>query len=272
MAGAGSMIAANHIYNVAPKDGSVIGTFGGGMLSNQVLGLDGVQFDMQKYNWLGAVASTTNVCTALDAGAPRSITDTLPPKSQELVLGSTGAGNNTYDYPLLLAKLSGANLKLVSGYPGNNEVRLAMEKGEVDAYCVAWDTAKALHQPWVEAGTPKFSYIVQFGPTRIPELPQVPTAGELLANDEDRAVMRLLVGPDQFFWPFTAPPGVPAERVAILRNAMARAFDDPELNAEAQKAKWTKSPVSGEQIERLLGELLASPEPIKQRFKQLLGR
>jgi hypothetical protein len=128
------------------------------------------------------------------------------------------------------------------------------------------------HRPWVEAGNPKFNYIVQFGVQKHPELPDVPNAYELLRSDEDRAVMRLLIVPDQFFYPFAAPPGVPAERVALLRQAMAQAFDDPELNAETQRTGLDKNPQPGERIEQQIRELLDTPESVRARFKQLSGR
>ncbi len=272
MPGAGGMVAANYMYNVAPRDGTVISTFASGMVTNQLIGTQGVQYEMQKFNWLGAVANTTNVCIATERSGVTSFEDILPPKRKQVIFGSSGPGTNSHDYPLLLNALLDANIKMVSGYQGNNEVRLAIEKGEVDGYCVVWETAKALHQPWIDAGQPKFNYIVQFAFQKHPELPNVPNAYEVLKNDEDRAVLKLLLGPDQFFWPFAAPPGVPADRVAILRKALADAFRDPDLNAEAERAKWVKNPQTGEQIDAYLKDLMQTPESAARRYKQLVGR
>jgi hypothetical protein len=173
---------------------------------------------------------------------------------------------------MLLSGLLDANIKLISGYPGNNEIRLAVRRGELTTYCLVWDAAKVQHRPWVEAGEPKFNYIVQFGLQKHPELPNVTNAYELLRGEEERALMRLLIVPDQFFYPFAAPPDVPPERVALLRRAMAQAFNDPELNAEVERTGLEKNPQSGELIEQRVKELLETPEALRQRFKQLTGR
>jgi tripartite-type tricarboxylate transporter receptor subunit TctC len=272
MPGAGSLIAANYLYNQAPKDGTAFGTFGSGNLLSQIVGAQGVEFDLGRFNWLGSPIDGTYTCIAVESSGVRRLEDTMPPRSQSIVVGTSGPGSPSYDYGQLLIGLLDANLKLISGYPGNNEIRLAVQRGEVDSYCAVWDSAKVQHRPWVEAGTPKFNYIVQFGVQKHPELPDVPNAYELLRSDEDRAVMRLLIVPDRFFYPFAAPPGVPGERVALLRQAMAQAFDDPELNAEAQRTGLDKYPQPGQRIEQQIRELLDSPESVRARFKQLSGR
>jgi len=250
----------------------VFGTFGSGNLLSQIVGAPGVEYDVGRYNWLGAPISGTYTCIALETSGVRTLEDLLPPRRQGVVLGTSGPGSPSHDYGMLLIGLLDANIKLISGYPGNNEIRLAVQRGEVDSYCAAWDSAKVQHRAWVEAGTPKFNYIVQFGLQRNPELPEVPSAYELLRSEEDRAVMRLLIVPDGFFYPFAAPPGVPPERVALLRQAMAQAFEDPDLNAEAERTGLDKSPQPGERIEQQVRELLASPDTVKARFKQLAGR
>jgi tripartite-type tricarboxylate transporter receptor subunit TctC len=272
MTGAGSLVAANYLYNIAPKDGSVFGTFGAGNIVGQLVGAPGIEFDVARFNWLGAPIDGTYTCIALESSGARTLEDLLPPRRQQVILGTSGPGSATHDYGMLLIGLLDANIKLLSGYPGNNEIRLAVRRGELDSYCAVWDSAKVQHRPWVEAGEPKFNYIVQFGLQRHPELPNVTNAYELLRSDEDRALMRLLIIPDQFFYPFAAPPGVPAERVALLRQAMAQAFEDPDLIAETERTGLDKNPQPGDRIEQLVRELLATPDPVKARFKQLSGR
>jgi tripartite-type tricarboxylate transporter receptor subunit TctC len=272
MTGAGSLIAANYLYNAAPRDGTVFGTFGNGNLLAQIVDAPGVEYDVRRFHWLGAPINGTYTCIATEASGVRRLEDLLPPRRQQVILGTSGPGSASHDYGMLLIGLLDANIRLISGYPGNNEIRLAVQRGEVDSYCLVWDSAKVQHRPWVEAGNPKFDYIVQFGLQKHPELPQVTNAYELLGSEDDRALMRLLIVPDQFFYPFATPPGIPPERVALLRRAMAQAFDDAELNDEVQKSGLEKNPQTGEHIEQLVNDLLGTPDAVRSRFKQLSGR
>jgi tripartite-type tricarboxylate transporter receptor subunit TctC len=273
MPGAGSLTAANHVYKVAPKDGTVIGNFIQSMILNQINGLPGIEFDMRDYEWLGAVADTVAACVTRDETGVKTLEDTLPPSSKQVILGTSAPGSTGYDYPSVMSKALGANFKIVTGYPGNAEVRLAIEKQEVDGYCVAYEVLKPTLQPWIESGQPKFTIFVQAPPEgeKHPEMPNVPVLWDYVKNDDDKQVFKLLIAPEQFYWPFAAPPGTPPERVQTLRKAMSDAFNDPELNAEAEKANWTKKPVSGEAIQKIIREVLDTPEPIKARLKEYMA-
>jgi len=272
MPGAGSLTAANHVFKVAPKDGTVIGNFIQSMILNQITGLPGIEFDMQSYEWLGAVSDTVPACVAREETGVKTLEDAIPPKSKPVILGTSAPGSTGYDYPAVMIKALGANFKIVTGYPGNAEVRLAIEKGEVDGYCVAWEVLRPTLQPWIEAGEPKFSVFLQAPPEgkKHPELPDVPVIWDFLKSEEEKQVFKLLIAPDQFYWPFAAPPGTPPERVQVLRKAMADAFNDPELNADAEKARWTKNPVTGEQIQQIIKDVLAAPEPVKEKLRTYL--
>lgn len=272
MPGAGSLLAANHVYRVAPKDGTVIGNFIQSHILNQISGLAGVEFDMQGYEWLGAVSNAVPACVAREETGVKTFADAIPPVGKQVILGTSAPGSTGYDYPLVMSKALGANFKIVTGYPGNNEVRLAIEKGEVEGYCVAYEVLKPTLQPWIDAGQPKVSIFVQ-APVegqKHPEMPNVPVIWDYIKNEEDKKVFKLLVAPEQFYWPFAAPPGTPPERVQILRKAMADAFNDPELAADAERSKWTKNPVTGEQIQKIIKEVLDTPEPIKARLREYL--
>lgn len=272
MAGAGSMTAANHIYKVAPKDGTVIGNFIQSMILNQISNLPGIEFDMRNYEWLGAVSDAVPACVARADSGVTAFEEALPPRNKQLILGTSAPGSTGYDYPVVMSKALGANFKMVTGYPGNAEVRLAIEKGEVGGYCVAYEVLKPTLQPWIQAGDPKFNIIIQAPPNgkKHPEMPDVPMIWDFIKNDEDRKVFELLMSPEQFYWPFALPPGTPPERVQMLRKAMADTFQDPELKAEAEKASWTSNPVTGEQIQKIVKDVLDTPEPIKEKLRTYL--
>jgi hypothetical protein len=187
-------------------------------------------------------------------------------------MGGIAPGTAADDYTLLLNSMLNTNIKVVSGYPGNAQIRTAIEQGEVHAYCLSVDAARVQHQAWDEAGTPKYNTIMQFGLQRNPQIPNVTNPYELLTSDEDKAVLRIEFTPDQFFYPFAAPPGVPADRVAALRKAFLDAFKDPELEEEAQRVKLEKDPQPGERIVQLVNDILATPDPVVQRYKQIVGR
>jgi len=274
MPGAGFLIAANYLYNVAPKDGTTIGTFVETQVINQLTGGKGIEFDMAQYQWIGAVIGTNLACVVrTDTAAKISdVKDILGPSARESVFGTTGPGSTGYEYTLLVKELLGANIKLVSGYPGNQEVRLAIEKGEADGYCATWDAVRRGLEPWKAAGKPAYKVIVQAGASRHPDIPEVPLSSELAKNDDDRLMFKLMHGPSNFATPYAAPPGTPPERVEALRQAFAAAFKDPELIAEANKSQLDFEPRTGPQVEAGFKEILATPKAAAERFAKLTGR
>jgi tripartite-type tricarboxylate transporter receptor subunit TctC len=272
MAGAGSMVAANHLFNNAPKDGTVIATFGSGMLGNQLLGVQGIEYDIQKFTWLGAISEPSTICIATEDSGVKSFEDLLPPKRTRANFGSSGPGSVGHDFPVLFNALLNANINIVSGYAGNGPVRTAIERKELDGYCLVWGAAKTQHRPWIDAGQPKFQNLVQIGLKNNPELAGVPNAFDFIKSEDDRAVMKLLAGQVDFFFPFAAPPGIPADRTAVLRKAMADVVKDAELAADAKKSALDTIPMSADQLEQLINDLMSTPAPVKQRFKDLLGK
>jgi tripartite-type tricarboxylate transporter receptor subunit TctC len=167
----------------------------------------------------------------------------------------------------------GANLKLVSGYPGNQEVRAAIEKGEAEAYCATWEAVSRGLEPWKQAGQPPYKILVQEGPERLadPELKDVPLMRELAKSEDDKLMFRLLSGVSNFTRPYAAPPGVPADRVEALRQAFMEAFKDPELKAEADKARLEFDPRPGAQVEAGFKQILATPKASVERFAKLMA-
>ena len=273
MPGAGHVIGANYLYNQAPKDGTVIGTFVETQVVNQLKGGEGIQFDMAQFNWLGAVTSSNTACLArTDIGAQiRTIQDLLGPSAREAVFATTGPGSDGYEYPMLMKELLGAKIKLVSGYPGNQEVRLAIENGEAEAYCATWDAVRRSVEPWKEAGHPPYAIIVQEGKERHPELKDVPLMHELAQSEEDKLMFHLASGASNYAKPYAAPPGTPPDRVAALRQAFMAVFKDAELIAEAQKGGLDFDPRPGEEVQTAFKSLLDTPKDMVERYKRLVS-
>jgi tripartite-type tricarboxylate transporter receptor subunit TctC len=272
MTGAGGLVTANYLYNAAPKDGTAFGTFTANLVTSQLIRAQGVEFDARQFNWVGAPMNSTMTCAAAESSGVLTIEDSMPPKRQELIMGGTAPGSAGDDYTHLLNNLLSTNIKLVSGYPGNAQIRTAIENGEVHAYCLSLDAAKVQHRAWDEAGTPKYNIIMQFGMQKNPQLPNVTNVYDLMKSEEDKALLRMEFAPDQAFFPFIATPGIPADRVAALRKGFLDALRDPELEAEAARLNLDKDPQPGERVQQLVNELLATPDPVVQRYKQIVGR
>jgi tripartite-type tricarboxylate transporter receptor subunit TctC len=272
MPGAGHLIGANHLYNAAPKDGSVIGTFVETQVNNQLTGGKGIEFDMAKFSWIGAVQPANVVCIAR-SDTPNKITDLstiIGPNAKETIFGTTGPGTSSYDYPQMMKSVLGANIKLVSGYPGNQEVRKAIEGGEVEAYCATWEAVRRGLEPWKQAGTPPYKILIQEGEQKLTDLADVPQMRDLAKTEEDKLMFKVLSTPANFTRPYMAPPGVPLERVEALRQAFMDAFKDPELAQEAQKADLEFDPRPGAQVEAGMKEVLSTPPAAVERFTKLM--
>jgi tripartite-type tricarboxylate transporter receptor subunit TctC len=269
MPGAGSMKAANYLARSAPKDGTVIGNFSQEMLVNQLIGAGGVDFDMQRFVWLGAMGSSTNICFVRDTAGVKTFAETLPPVSKRVAMGTS----ILFEYADVLRKVLGANMRVVSGYPGNAEVRLAVEKGEVDGMCASIEASRPTLQRWAEAGDPKVIVLVQFshkGAAPKPDLAGVPQVWEFTRSAEEARLIRMLTAGEEFYVPYALAPGTPMEIAQAMRKAVWGALQDPGLRADATKAKWALDPVSPQRIESVIREVLETPEADKARFKAML--
>jgi tripartite-type tricarboxylate transporter receptor subunit TctC len=272
MPGAAHLIGANYLYNVAEKDGTVIGTFVETQVLNQVIGGKGVEFDALRFNWVGAATTVEQACL-VRTDTPARITDfreLLPPTSKRAVFATPGAGGSGYEYSMLFKEVLGANLRLVTGYPGNQEVRLAIEQGEADGYCASWDAVDRGMQPWIEAGTPPFKVIAQEGVDKIATLPDVPVAHDFARTDEDKQLFRLANAPGGFAKPYTAPPGTPSDRVAALRDAFMATWRDPQAQEELARGHVSLNPRTGAQVQALIQELTQTPKPLLDRYADVV--
>ena len=268
MSGAGSNRAAGYIYSVAPKDGTVAGAIFPGAILQPLLGGPPVQHEPAKFLYLGNANSDVYVCFVRADAPVKEFKDVL---STELIVGASGDGATTRDFPVMLNNLLGARFKLVMGYPGSREIALAMERGEVQGVCgIGWTGIEILYPEWFAKGTIKPIVQLSVKGHRDLHSRKVPTTLEFARNDDERGVMELIYSQGVFGRPFVLPPGVPADRVAALRKAFMATFADPRLLAEAKKMNFDIEPMSGEDMQALVTRLYATPTNVVEKAKQAL--
>ncbi len=269
MAGAGSLIAANYVYKAAPKDGTVIGHPQGGLILQQLLGLQGVEFDALRWQVLGVPASDNNTCVVTRASGIRSLAEVMNPNGKPLVVGGNAPGSATWDVPMRLKAALDLNLRVVEGYDGTAKVRLAMDQGEVDGLCGwSWESLQATGLDRVEAGD--WTVAVQVTEQPLKDLPTAPMALEMARSEQARQLIRLgIIIPSKILRPFFVAPEVPADRAEALRRAFAATMDDPEFRQDAEKAKLDLAPIAGEEAQQLIRELFAMPDDLKTRLRQI---
>jgi len=257
MPGGGGMRLANWLANVAAKDGTVIGALARASAFEPLLGNKGAQYNGTKFNWIGSANDEVSVCVAWFTSGIKTFEDA---QKKELVVGSGGASDDTYQYPAILNNKFGAKFKMVTGYPGGNDINLAMERGEVQGRCsIPWSTVKATRRFWIDEH--KVNLLMQYSLSKHPDLPNVPLVMDLAKTDEQRTILKLIFGRQVMGRPFATTPGVPPERVAILRKAFAETMADKDFLAEADKAKFEITPVSGEKIEELVQDVYRTTTP-----------
>ncbi|MDB5594980.1 MAG: efflux transporter protein [Hyphomicrobiales bacterium] len=266
MPGAASNVAASYVYNVAPKDGTVLGGLFMGAVLDPLLG-DGkrITHDVSKFNFIGNANSDAYVCIIRTDAAVKTMADVF---DRELVVGASADGASTRDFPLLLKNLLGAKLKVVAGYPGTREINLALEKGEVQGACgVAWSSISANYPGWFKDNLVK--PLVQEANSGYPELDRqgVPLARQFAKTDEQRRVLDFMYTQTAFGRPYVAAPGVPAERIAALRKAFMDTMKDPELLAEAKRINLDVGPISGEDLQAQVAKLYATPADLVEKAK-----
>ncbi len=263
MEGAGSLRLANFLYRVAPQDGTAIGTIGRGIAFDPLLIGKGDQFDAQKFNWLGSANNEVSVCVAMKDSGISKFEDLF---SKELTVGGTGTSADTDQFPRVLNGVLGTHFKIVEGYPGGNDVVLAMERSEVNGRCGwSWSSVKSTHKSWID--DKRMIVLVQLSLTKHPELPDVPLVMDFAKTDEQRQILKMVFARNVMGRPFLAPPNLPAERVAALRQAFMDTMSDKEFRAEADKAQLEINPVSGADVEKLVKEVYATPADIVAKAK-----
>ena len=268
MSGAGSNRAAGFIYAVAPKDGTSIGAIFPGAVLQPLLSDVPVQHDPNKLVYLGSANSDVYVCYVRSDAAVKTFKDVL---DNELIIGASNPGATTYDLPLLLNNVLGTKFRIVTGYPGSREITIALERGEVQAACgIGWTGIEVLHPEWFAKDT--IRVLVQLSTKGHEDLTKrnVPRAGDFARSDDDRKVIELVFSQGIFGRPYVLPPGVPADRVAALRKAFVAALTDKNLRTEADKMQFDVDPMAGEELQKLVADLYATPPHLIERARQAL--
>jgi tripartite-type tricarboxylate transporter receptor subunit TctC len=271
MTGAGSLVAANFIYNRAKPDGLTAGVFSSGLITQQAMDVKGIMFDAREFEWVGSMASGTPVCAIMAFTGLKTLSDVLSSK-KELKIGSTGAGTTTDDLARLMVGLMDAPFRVVSGYGGTSEIRLAMQRREVDGACWTWESMRATAREMLQATGENrlIPYVIQ-GKHDDPLVKELPQFTNVIKDKEKLAAFRAWLGPYEFFRPMALPPKTPDKRVEILRTGLRKAMEDPAFLEEAKKAQLEVDYTSGEAIEKNVKEILALPPKAKQMLGSILG-
>ena len=265
MPGAGSYTAASYIFNIAPKDGSVLGIIARDAALGPLTGASGARFDPTRLSWIGTPTKETNVCIAFHTAPVKSVQDLY---EKQLILGDTGPGTGTRSYPKALNDVLGMKFKLVGGFPSSAEVFLAMERGEVDGICESLDRIKNRRPDWIP--TRKIAILFQGGAEPNPELQGVPFVLDLARTDEQKKTIEFLYAGQGIGRPFVAPPDLPAERLKMLRDAFNATMKDADFIAETKKSKLELAPEDGEQLAALIAKIYATPKPIVDKIANLI--
>jgi tripartite-type tricarboxylate transporter receptor subunit TctC len=267
MPGAGSLRLANFLYNVAPKDGTEIGTVGRGVAFDPLLGTKGAQFDASKFTWIGSANNEVSVCVSWQTSGINSFSDLYV---KPMSVGGTGGGSDTDAFPQVLNNVLGTKMNVVSGFLGGSDVVKAMESGEIQGRCGwSWSSVIATHKDWVDQK--KINILAQLSLTKHADLPDVPLIVDLAKTDEQRQILKLIFARQVMGRPFLAPPGVPNDRIEVLRTAFMDTMKDADFLAEAKKIDLEITPVSGADVENLVQEVYRTPPAIAAEAAKALN-
>ena len=265
MPGAGSYVAASHLYNAAPKDGTVLGIIARDVALGPLTGAPGARFDATKFSWIGTPTKEHNVCIAYHTAAVKTANDL---RDKQLILGDTGPGTGTRSYPKVLNGLLGFKFKLVGGFQSSADVFLAMERGEVDGICESLDSVNARRPDWISSK--KVAVLVQSGSVSHPDLKGVPLVLDHARTAEERQVIEFLYAGQEIGRPFVAPPDLPPERLRMLRAAFDATMKDADFIADAKRSKLEVEPEDGAHLAALIGKIYATPRAIIDRVGNLI--
>ena len=264
MPGANSLIAADYVYNIAKPDGLTLGTFNRNLPIAQLTHVDGVKFDMRKFQWVGSAASESTVLAIRSDLPYKTFADLKKiPADKPLVIGATGPGANTYDFPLLLKELAGINLKIVSGYQSSGEIMLAVERKESDGRAGSFTSLtpfidRNLVRPLIRSRAVE------------PGIENLPVDESFAPDARAKSIMALRSAPEVIGRPYVMPPKTPAAAVKSMREAFAKVIEDPALKAEAKKQKLDLNYVSGDEALKVMNEILDQPKDVIDQFSKYI--
>ena len=266
MPAAAGVAAANALANTSETDGSVIAALTNNAAMEPLFGNAAARFDALRLHWLGSIGKLQNVCATWHASPVKTIEAV---RGREVIVAAAGATSNTAVVPRVLNALVGTRFKVIAGYDPGAGLTLALDRGEAEGICgLSWSTMKASRPHWIRDKL--INIIVQMGFEKLPDLPDVPRALDLVAAPQDRQVLELILARQEMGRPLAAPPGVPADRVAALRAAFEATMRDPDFLAEADKISLEIDPLKAGEIERLLGAAYGAPKPIIERAAALV--
>jgi tripartite-type tricarboxylate transporter receptor subunit TctC len=266
MPAASGLAAANTLYTSADRDGATIGAFPNNIPMDPLFGNPGARYDPQKLNWLGSIGKLENVCATWITSPIKTIAQA---REREVIVAAAAATSNSAIMPKVLNALLGTKFKIVAGYDPGSGLTLALESGETEGVCgLSWSTMKAARPHWIKDN--KLNVIVQLGLAKLPELPDVPSALDLVGDPVKKQVLELILIRQQIGRPVAAPPGVPADRIEVLRRAFDDTMKDPEFLAEAEKAQLEIEPLNARAIDILLANAFATPKAIVAQAAQLI--
>jgi tripartite-type tricarboxylate transporter receptor subunit TctC len=276
MPGAGAMIAANHVYNVTKPDGLTLGAIGGALIMAQITGRKEVQFDWPKFTWIGTPDRGGHLLY-IRSDAPFKTLDDLRETNDPPKCSATGVGSTGYDVPRLLQDALGLKFNVVSGYPGGSEQDLAMERGEVNCRAITIEGffGREPFLTWHKKGFVRI--LLQTEEKRHSKIPDVPTVFELMERYKISEAKRRLVTTYLGLWgfgsrPIVSTPGIPADRIKVLREAWTKMFSDSAFNDELKKRGWEAGPIGGEELESLAKEIVNQPPDVTAALKRILSK
>jgi tripartite-type tricarboxylate transporter receptor subunit TctC len=268
MPGAGSLKAANYLYAVAPKDGSVFGTFGRGLAMEPLIGTSATRFDARTFVWLGSGSNEFSVFVLRREAPVQTWSDM---QTTPFTVSGEGSGSDPDIYAAVLKNGFGVKLKLISGYPGTAEMALAIDRGEVDGRASwSWSSLKTLKPEWL--ANKEVNLPIQMNLTKNPELPEVPLVTDFAKTDRERQILDLVISRQTMGRPFAAPPGLPPDRAAVLRAAFDATMADKDFLNEAAERGLDVNPVTGSALDKLVGELYATPADVIAETKNLIAK
>ena len=270
MPGVGSIISANHVFNAAPKDGTVIGNISGPIVLEQLFGAPSVQFDMAKFRYLAVPVSESYLMIVHKRAGIKKLDELRGDGAKQLSIGAI-PGSTVEHAPVLAKEALNLNLKIVSGYKGTADVRLALDSGEVDGFFNTWTSSKITSYEKIKSG--EWILLAQMTENAMKDLivPNVPTIQMIARSEEQRMLLKYGTStPNDFGKVYVLPPAVPADRAQALENAFARVFQDKELQADARKGKLEIDPLIGGAIQKLVVEFLNMPADVKNKLQTVL--
>jgi tripartite-type tricarboxylate transporter receptor subunit TctC len=265
MPGGGSFNAANHIYTIAPKDGTVLAIIARDAPLGPLTGAPGARFDPLKISWIGTPTTETNICISMERAKVGTFKDL---QESELIIGNTGVGTGTYSYPKALNGIFGTKFKLISGFPSSTDVFLAMERNEVDGICESLDSVISKRPDWI--ATKKVNVLFYAGAKPTIDLKGAPFIVDLGRNAEEKQALEFLYAGQGIGRPFVAPPDLPAERLKMLRDAFNATMKDKDFVADTTKQKLDVEPENGEHLEALIKKVYATPKSVVDRIGELI--